>query len=259
MTTPAYMESNAAELARLIKNGAIFIRRASDGPTAPTGTNWQPASTDGKVGYYSDDGFTLHPEPGDTTSFTGHNGDDLVSDQAPGYWTVAFQGLEANQQNAEAYFDVEVGPDGSVTLTSAAANTEWDIVTVGLDQADRLIVVHYPRVKVNEREDITFNRTTLLAYGMTFRTFKGGAAAPYHAKAWGFVPEFEIVATGATAGTPGAFTPDGATLPADLAALQASSIVADPAAAWGTGEYVTLGDDSHAYWTGAAWASGEGA
>jgi len=262
MSKPAYMETNAAELARLIKDGAIFIRRAADNPEAPTGTDWQPTAADGKIGYYGDNGFTLHPEPGDTTTFTGHNGDDLISDQAPGFWTVAFQGLEANEANAEAYFDVEVAEDGSVTLTSAAANTEWDIVTVGLDQADRLIVVHYPRVKVNAREDIAFNRTTLLAYGMTFRTFKGRADAPYHVKAWGFVPEpqddGDIEATGATAGEPGTWTPEGATPPANLTALQGGGVTASPATEWNEGEYVVLGDDSKAHWTGAAWAAGEG-
>jgi hypothetical protein len=63
-----------------------------------------------------------------------------------------------------------------------------------------------------------------------------------------------IVATGATAGTPGTFTPTGATPPADLAAM--SSVTASPATAWATGEYVVLGDASQAHWDAAAWASG---
>lgn len=186
MATPAYMETNNADLVKLIKDGAIFIREV--GATAPTGPEWVPGAEDAKVGYYSEDGFTLAPAPGDETTFTAHNGDDVHSEQAPGHWTLAFAGLEANEANAEAYFDTEVGADGSVTVTTAAASKYYDIVTVGLDQNDGLVLAHYPRVKINGREGIQFNRTNLLAYNMTFRTFKGDATAPYHFKAWGMAP-----------------------------------------------------------------------
>jgi len=61
-------------------------------------------------------------------------------------------------------------------------------------------------------------------------------------------------ATGATAGSPGTFTPTGSTTPANLAAL--SGVVASPSSAWTTGQHVILGDASHAHWNGSAWASG---
>jgi hypothetical protein len=56
----------------------------------------------------------------------------------------------------------------------------------------------------------------------------------------------------AFAGVNGSFF---AATPADLAAL--SAVLAAPAAAWTAGEYVTLVDDSHAYWSGTAWVAGE--
>lgn len=65
------------------------------------------------------------------------------------------------------------------------------------------------------------------------------------------------VATGATAGTPGTFTPAGSTVPADLAAL--GGVVATPDTAWLTGESVILGDASQASWDGLAWAAGPAA
>jgi hypothetical protein len=70
-------------------------------------------------------------------------------------------------------------------------------------------------------------------------------------------PNGGVVATGASAGTPGAFTPSGATAPANLAALQSGGITASPATAWTTGQYVVLGDNSHAHWDGAAWTAGD--
>lgn len=193
MAKPAYMDSgNDADLARLIKDGAIFLRQV--GATAPTGTDWTPTpATDLQLGYYSDDGYTLTPVPGDETNLTGHNGDALISEAAPGWWTTAFSALEGNETVTSAYFDVDVDEtDGSVTVTSAAASRRHDLVTVGLDQQDRLIVVHYPNVQIDNsaREGLTFNRTTLLAHGLTFKTFKGGALAPYHFKAWGLVADF---------------------------------------------------------------------
>jgi hypothetical protein len=63
-----------------------------------------------------------------------------------------------------------------------------------------------------------------------------------------------VVATGATAGTPGNWTPSGATAPNN--ASQMSSIVASPATAWTTGQYVRLGDNSQSFWDGSAWQVG---
>lgn len=62
--------------------------------------------------------------------------------------------------------------------------------------------------------------------------------------------------TGATAGTPGVFTPADSYRPEDLAELQAGSVTATPATAWTTGQYVVLQDGSYAHWDGTAWVSG---
>lgn len=66
-----------------------------------------------------------------------------------------------------------------------------------------------------------------------------------------------VAATGATAGSPGSFTPSGATVPANLAALQSASpaVVASPTTAWTTGQSVNLGTGS-AHWDGSAYVSG---
>lgn len=68
--------------------------------------------------------------------------------------------------------------------------------------------------------------------------------------------------TGVTAGTPGAFVPDGATPPTDLPGLKADPVIGDtgtnkPTTAWTTGQYVVLGDLSHASWNGTAWQQGD--
>lgn len=84
-----------------------------------------------------------------------------------------------------------------------------------------------------------------------------GSKAYWSGTAWaaGTAPAPPITPTGATAGTPGSFTPSGATPPANLTALQAASIAATPSTAWTTGQYVALGTGT-AHWTGSAWATG---
>jgi hypothetical protein len=64
-----------------------------------------------------------------------------------------------------------------------------------------------------------------------------------------------VAATGATAGSPGFYTPSGATVPANLAAL--TGIAATPSAAWAVGQYVITADLLAAHWTGSAWAAGK--
>lgn len=65
--------------------------------------------------------------------------------------------------------------------------------------------------------------------------------------------------TGATevVGAAGNWTPSGSTPPANLADLQASSIVASPLTAWSTDSYVVLGDNTHAHWDSDSWETGD--
>jgi hypothetical protein len=66
-------------------------------------------------------------------------------------------------------------------------------------------------------------------------------------------------ATGATAGIPGAWTPAGSTPPANAAGATSSAVVASPATAWTTGQYVqgsTAGVPGEMYWSGTAWTAG---
>lgn len=64
------------------------------------------------------------------------------------------------------------------------------------------------------------------------------------------------LATGATAGIPGVYTPANSYGPDNLAELVLSGIVASPLTAWTTGQYITLRDDSLAHWNATAWVTG---
>src|SRR5262245_34764542 len=70
-------------------------------------------------------------------------------------------------------------------------------------------------------------------------------------------PTPPVAATGATAGTPGTWTPAGATPPATNQTL--GGITASPTTPCTTVQYVACADNSHAYWNGTAWAVGQAA
>jgi hypothetical protein len=56
---------------------------------------------------------------------------------------------------------------------------------------------------------------------------------------------------------PGYYAPNGATVPADLTALNAGPLTASPTTAWTTGQYVITGDMLAASWDGTAWVVGK--
>jgi hypothetical protein len=63
------------------------------------------------------------------------------------------------------------------------------------------------------------------------------------------------IATGATAGTPGTWTPPGSQPAQKFTAMD--SVTAIPATAWTTGQHVVLDDGTLAHWGGSAWVSGK--
>lgn len=71
-----------------------------------------------------------------------------------------------------------------------------------------------------------------------------------------------VTSTGATAGTPGTWTPAGSTPPATVADLTAgtpNAVVASPTTAWTTGQYVqtaATGTSGRAHWDGSGWVTG---
>jgi hypothetical protein len=71
-----------------------------------------------------------------------------------------------------------------------------------------------------------------------------------------------VGASGATAGVPGTWTPDGSIPPATVADLQTGmpfTVLAEPPDPWATGEYVqtaTAGAAGEAFWDGDTWEPG---
>jgi len=92
--------------------------------------------------------------------------------------------------------------------------------------------------------------------GGQYVTLRDGTEAYWDGDSWtaGRAPTPVIEATGATAGSPGSYTPPGASAPATLADLD--GVTANPTTAWTTGQRVVLGNSTTAHWDGTDWVAG---
>ena len=74
MTEPdnSYISSgNNADLVKVIKQYALFLVKKGETFTKPTSENWTPGALK-PIGYSSEDGAVIHPEPGDETEIKAH-------------------------------------------------------------------------------------------------------------------------------------------------------------------------------------------
>lgn len=164
--------ANNADNTAIVPDGIIYF--GAVGAAAPTSSAFVPSVGYTEVGYYSEDGYTLTPNTPTSTDLPAHNGDIVqTTTDGNGSWGLAFGPIETKQQIVETYFDatVDLG-DGSIEVLKASVDTYRSVIAIALPKDGRRIVKHFPKVKVSDREGITFNRSTLLAYGMTFQTYK---------------------------------------------------------------------------------------
>lgn len=114
-TDNSYISSgNNADLVKVIKQYALFLVKKGETFAKPTSENWTPGELK-PIGYSSEDGAVIHPEPGDETEIKGHNGDTVYSETDGGYWTIQCAGIECRKSIAEAYFGVEATPRAAST------------------------------------------------------------------------------------------------------------------------------------------------
>ena len=172
---------NNADNVRLIKDYALFLYGPGETYTKPESVDWKPAAGKNPIGYNSEDGATLHPEPGDTTEIKGHNGDVTVSETDPGYWTLQVPGLECRKDIAEAYFGVTADEKGALHVKDATTPTMWGFVLAGLDQHGDPIMVCAEKAQVSDRDDISLVSTSAVVLNVTFKMLKGSDGYMFHA------------------------------------------------------------------------------
>ena len=188
-TDYGYVSSgNTAGNVRLIKNYALFLFPKGDSTfVVPTGVAWTPPTSKKPIGYSTEDGAVLHPEPGDSTDYKAHNGDIVLSDTDPGYWTLQLAAMEGRKDVVSAYFDVDVEADGGISIKGAGLKKEWILVLVALDQRDRPFLLYGTNAKVSDRDDVSLKSSEIMNFSMTFKMLKGDNGEQFHA--WGLVTD----------------------------------------------------------------------
>jgi hypothetical protein len=109
------------------------------------------------------------------------------------------------------------------------------------------------RVYNMEGVSIPYNRTGEAVYKVTLKALTD-TSRDVGDRLFQWFREKAVLATGATAGSPGTFTPPGSDIPLNLTAM--APVVANPLTAWTAGQHMVLGDASQAYWNATAWVAG---
>jgi hypothetical protein len=235
------------------------IMSAEKGTALPDDASTAPAGAWEDSGYISEDGCTLS-DAQTWVDIKDWGGDTVRRIKSESQVTIAFSFLEINDRSAAAAFG-----DDNVSVTGGAIQIKLNVNepprkawVINMLDGDRYLRITVADGQITDRGDLTFTRQGAIVIPVTLTCYpdENGDAAIIYAE--GPDGGGAAAATGATAGTPGTWTPGGATPPADAAG--ATSVVASPTTAWTTGQYVqgsTGGTGGEMFWNGTAWTAGK--
>jgi hypothetical protein len=215
-----------------------------------------------RLGLISEDGATWTPPEEETSEIKAWQSAYPVRIVTTGLSTsLQFQLMEWDRDTIPfALGGGEFTEDGTLTVytpPAAGASVSRALFMKVLDSPVKM-GIYYPQGRITERGDAVFKTDEAAVLDVTFGIEGQIGVDPYLLvfDSATFPPEGgSIVATGATAGTPGFFTPSGASAPINLGAM--TGIVASPATAWTTGQYVATGDAVHCHWNATTWVTGD--
>lgn len=243
-------------------DAATLVINSGNYLTAPEGTAMPadllvPTAPWEAVGHTSlEDIFGITSEGGEATIIGTLQNKSLRTKYSARSETMTFTLQQFDTEGLKLYYGANAPTlaDGTIGVPSNPVPTICSFLAVFVD-GDNVFAFYAPKAEVYRADDVALSDTESLA-GLPLGVkpmILGTNNWTYAVTPLGDIP---VVATGATAGTPGSFTPTGAVAPATLAELQGASIAANPATAWTTGQSVVLGDASAANWSGTAWVAG---
>ncbi|MGW1040041.1 phage tail tube protein [Streptomyces sp. NPDC002547] len=241
-----------------LNDNATLVIGSGNYLTAPVGTDipedlLAPTSPWESVGHTSlEDIFSITSEGGDATVVGTLQSKSLRTKYSPRTETMAFTLQQFDIPGLRLYYgsNAPLLPDGSVGVPEDPTPTVCAFLVVFID-GENHFALYAPKAEIYRADDVSFGDTESLA-GLPL----GVKPMSYGSNNWTYAvtPLGGSEATGATAGTPGFFTPDGSAAPANLADL--ADVIAAPQTRWSTGQYVVIGDGSNAFWDGDSWAAG---
>lgn len=240
-------------------DNAVLVVGAGNFYTAPTGTTKPsdltvaPSGPWESIGHTSlEDIFSFASEGGDATTLGTLQSKALRTTYAPRTESFGITINQFDRRSLRLYYGANAPmlTDGTLGIPQSPQPTECAFLAIFVDGSN-YFAIYVARCEIFRADDVAVSDSESLV-GLPLSIKPLIYSTNQHAYA--LTPLGGIAATGATAGTPGSYTPSGADLPIDLAAL--AGVTASPATAWTTGQYVELDDGSKAHWTSSAWAAG---
>lgn len=241
-----------------LNDNATLVIGSGNYLTAPTGTDIPtdllvPVSPWEAVGHTSlEDILSITSEGGEATTIGSLQNKSLRTKYSTRTETIAFTLQQFDVPGLKLYYgaNAPVLPNGLVGVPDDPIPTTCAFLSVFVD-GENIFGIYAPKAEIYRGDDLSIGDTESLA-GLPL----GVKPMAWGANKWTYAitPLGTVSANGATAGTPGTFTPTGSTAPFDLVDLDL--VTADPKTAWTTGQHVVLGDGSSAYWNGTDWVEG---
>jgi hypothetical protein len=244
-----------------LNDNATLVIGSGNYLTAPVGTDLPedlltPTSPWSAVGHTSlEDILSISSEGGEATVIGTLQNKSLRTKYSARTETIALTLQQFDIAGLKLYYgsNAPVLANGTVGVPTEPTPTTAAFLAVFVD-GENYFAIYAPKAEIYRADDISFGDTESLAglpIGVKPMAFGSNTYT------YAITPLGASVATGATAGTPGSFAPDGSVVPANLAAM--ASVIATPTSAWTTGQHVVLGDASKAYWDGDSWNAGQAA
>ena len=248
-----------------LNDNATLVIGSGNYFTAPVGTaipedRLSPTSPWEAVGHTSlEDLFGVTSEGGEATVIGSLQNKSLRTKYSARTETLTFTLQQFDAPGLRLYYGANAPtlPNGLIGVPAEPVPTKAAFLGVFID-GENHFAFYAPNAEIYRADDMAMSDTESLAglpLGVKPMVY-GGNVWTYAVTPLGAV---STPATGATAGDPGIWTPDGAVAPADIDALQAAGITADPSAAWTAGQYVVLGDSTQTHWSGVDWVAGPAA
>jgi hypothetical protein len=241
-----------------LNDNATLVIGSGNYLTAPVGTDLPddllvPTSPWSAVGHTSlEDILSISSEGGEATTIGTLQNKSLRTKYSARTETIALTLQQFDIAGLKLYYgaNAPVLANGTVGVPTEPTPTVAAFLAVFVD-GENYFAIYAPKAEIYRADDISIGDTESLA-GLPIGVKP--IALGSNTYTYAITPLGASVATGATAGTPGSFAPEGSVTPANIAAL--ASVIATPTSAWTTGQYVTLGDASTAHWDGDSWVTG---
>jgi len=227
------------------------------GTAMPASLAVTPSAPWENIGHTSlEDIFSITSEGGEATTLGTLQNKTLRTTYSPRTDAFSITVQQFDRKTLRLYYgaNAQMLEDGLLAVPQDPVPTERAFLAVFVDGENRF-ALYAPKAEIFRGEDMAIQDAESLAgLPLTIKPLVYGS----NTWAYALTPLGGIPATGAIAGTPGTYEPEGADLPINLAALQAAITAANvsPSSAWTAGQYVELDDGTTAYWDGSAWQAG---